>query len=106
MLTACSANPERLPGAAISAPDPSKIMESLRKVVAEAKLEKPHEISLPIKAHPISSAPWIICLRSGASELSKRRTYAVFYDASGYVSSRMSVIVDGCDGQVFTAFEK
>jgi hypothetical protein len=52
--------------------------ESLKKVAAEARLEEPHEISAPIRAHPISSIPWIICLRSGATELSKRRPLAVF----------------------------
>jgi hypothetical protein len=103
---ACSTNPAHLPSATISAPDPSKVTESLKKFAAEAKLEEPHEISAPIRAHPISSVPWIICLRSGATELSKRRPYAVFYKGDDYVSARMSVIVDRCEGQEFTPLTK
>jgi hypothetical protein len=78
LLMSCSTNPPHLPSDTIGAPAPSKVTESLKKVAAEAKLEEPHEISAPIRAHPISSVPWIICLRSGATELSKRRPYAVF----------------------------
>jgi hypothetical protein len=105
-LTACSTNPAHLPSAAISAPDPSKVVESLRKVAADVKLEGPHEISAPIPAHPISSVPWIICLRSGATELSRRRPLAVFYNGNEYVTVRTSVIVDRCEGQTFTALTK
>jgi hypothetical protein len=106
LLMACSTNPAHLPSATISAPDPSKVTESLKEVAAEAKLEEPHEISAPIRAHPISSVPWIICLRSGATELSKRRPYAVFYKGDDYVSARMSVIVDRCEGQEFAPLRK
>lgn len=106
LLVACSSNPEHLADARISAPDPSKVIESLKKVAAEAKLGEPREISAPIRAHPISSIPWIICLRSGASELSRRRTLAVFYKGNDYVMARMSVIVDRCEGQAFTALTK
>jgi hypothetical protein len=102
----CSTNPPLLPSATIIAPDPSRVTESLEKVAAEAKLEEPHEISASIRAHPISSVPWIICLRSGATELSKRRPYAVFYKGNDYVTARMSVIVDRCEGQEFTPLTK
>ncbi|ANW05305.1 hypothetical protein LMTR13_05035 [Bradyrhizobium icense] len=106
LLAACSSDPARLPSATISAPDLSKVMESLKKAAAEAKLAEPHEISAPIRAHPISSVPWIICLRSGATELSRRRPLAVFYKGNEYVTTRMSVIVDRCESQVFTALTK
>jgi hypothetical protein len=104
LLTACSTSVAEPPSTTIGAPDPSKVTESLQKVAAEAKLQEPLEISAPIRAHPISSDPWIICLRSGATELSKRRPYAVFYKGNDYVAARMSVIVDRCEGQAFTAF--
>jgi hypothetical protein len=106
LLMACSTNPAHLPSDTIGAPDSSKVTESLKKVAAEAKLEEPHEISAPIRAHPISSVPWIICLRGGATELSKRRPYAVFYKGDDYVSARMSVIVDRCEGQEFAPSTK
>jgi hypothetical protein len=105
-LMACSTTPAHPPSTTTSAPNPSKVAESLKKVAAEAKLEEPHEISAPLRAHPISSIPWIICLRSGATELSKRRPLAVFYKGDEYVMARMSVIVDRCEGQAFTALKK
>lgn len=102
----CSTDPAHLASATISAPDPTKVTELLRKVAVEAKLDEPHEISAPIRAHPISSIPWIICLRSGATQLSKRRPLAVFYKGNEYVTARMSVIVDRCESQAFTALTK
>jgi hypothetical protein len=106
LLAACSSDPVNLASTKISAPDPSKVTESLNKVAAEARLEEPHEISAPIRAHPISSVPWIICLRSGATELSRRRTLAVLYEGDKHVTTRMSVIVDRCESQAFTALKK
>lgn len=106
LLAACASDPQNLASTRISPPDPSKVIESLRKVAVEAKLEEPHEISAPIRAHPISSIPWIICLRSGATELSRRRTLAVFYEGDKHVTTRMSVIVDRCESQAFTALTR
>jgi len=106
LLAACSSDPARQADTPVSPPDLSKVMESLKKVAAEAKLDEPHEISAPIRAHPISSVPWIICLRSGATELSRRRPLAVFYKGNELVTTRMSVIVDNCESQAFTALRK
>jgi hypothetical protein len=106
LLAACASDPQNLASAKVSAPDPSKVIESLRKVAAEAKLEEPLEISAPVRAHPISSIPWIICLRSGATELSRRRPLAVFYEGDRHVTTRMSVIVDRCENQAFTVLTK
>jgi hypothetical protein len=106
LLAACSSDPVHLANATISAPDLSKVTESLKKVAAEAKLEAPHEISAPVRAHPISSVPWIICLRSGATELSRRRPLAIFYNGNEHVTTRMSVIVDRCESQAFSALTK
>ena len=105
-LISCSTNPAQPPSTTANAPDLTKVAESLRKVAAEAQLEEPQEISAPIRAHPISSIPWIICLRSGATELSRRRPLAVFYTGDEYVMARMSVIVDRCESQAFTALKK
>jgi hypothetical protein len=62
------------------------------------------EVSDPIRAHPISSSPWLICLRSGQSEESKRLTYSAFF-TDKYVSSRYSAIVDHCEEQVYHLFK-
>jgi hypothetical protein len=59
---------------------------------------EPVEISDPIRAPPISLSPWLICLRSGKSEESKRLTYSAFF-TDKYVSSRYSAIVDDCGEQ-------
>jgi hypothetical protein len=71
-----------------------------QKAAAEAKLAEPIEVSEPIRTNPISTPPWIICLRSGTSEESKRRTYSAFFNKV-YVSSKWSVIMDHCEEQVF-----
>lgn len=105
LLMSCSTNPVQPPATVADAPNPSKVAESLKKVAAEAKLEEPRQVSAPIRAHPISSIPWIICLRSGATELSRRRPLAVFYTGDEFVMARMSVIVDRCEAQAFTALK-
>jgi hypothetical protein len=105
-LAACSSHPENLPTAVINPPDPSKVTAVLRTVAAAAKIGEPLEVSAPIQANPVSSIPWIICLRSGATEESKRHTYSAFFKNNDYVSSRWSVIVDHCEAQVFSPLGK
>jgi hypothetical protein len=83
-----------------------KVTAALRTVAAQARLGEPWEISAPIEANPISAIPWIICLRSGATEESKRQTYSVFFKDNDYVSSRLSAIVDHCEAQDFSALGK
>jgi hypothetical protein len=82
-------------------PDPSKVTAVLRSVAAQAKIDEPLEVSAPIQANPTSSIPWIICLRSGATEESKHHTYAAFFKNNDYASSRWSVIIDHCETQNF-----
>jgi hypothetical protein len=94
LLAGCSSVesfPEDLP----AAPDLSKVAAALKTVAAEAHLAEPVEVSDPIRANPISASPWLICLRSGQSEESKRLTYSAFF-TDKLVSSRYSVIVDDC----------
>jgi hypothetical protein len=83
-----------------AAPGLSTVAVDLKKAAAEAHLAEPVEVSDPIRANPISSSPWLICLRSGKSEESKRLTYSAFFKEK-YISSRYSVIVDHCEEQVF-----
>ena len=106
LLAACSSHMEDTPAATINPPDPSKVTATLRAVAAQAKLAEPVEISGPVAANPISAIPWIICLRSGATEESKRHTYSAFFKNDEYVSSRMSVVVDHCETQAFSALGK
>jgi len=102
LLAGCSSVenfPENLP----PAPNPSTIASELKKVAAEAHLAEPVEVSDPIRAPPISLSPWLICLRSGKSDESKRLTYSAFF-IDKYVSSHYSAIVDHCGEQVYHPF--
>jgi hypothetical protein len=61
------------------APDLSQIAISLRAAAASEKIQAPLEISPPIEANPISSTPWIVCIRSGAkTELIQRSIRPMF----------------------------
>ncbi|QWG14937.1 hypothetical protein KMZ29_09900 [Bradyrhizobium sediminis] len=101
VLVACLSVVEDLPPREDPAPFLSTSVQDLKKAAAEAKLAEPLEVAGPIAAHPISSAPWIICLRSGATEQSKQRVYSVFFKDSRYDSMRLSAIVDRCEAQSF-----
>jgi len=79
------------------------VATSIREAAKEAKLLNPLEVAGPIRAHPISSVPWIVCLRSQAPDSSSNRTYALFFKDSKLVSFRMTAIVDQCASQNFVA---
>jgi len=99
VLAGCSsvvASAEDLP----AAPNLSAVADDLKKAVADAHLAEPVEVSEPIRASSNSSSTWLICLRSGKSEESKRLTYSALF-AEKYVSSRYSVVIDHCEEQVF-----
>jgi hypothetical protein len=103
LLAGCSSVesfPENLP----PAPSLSAVLSELKKVAAEAHLAEPVEVADPIRANPISLSPWLICLRSGKSEESKRLTYSAFF-TDKFVSSRYSAIVDHCEEQVYHLFK-
>jgi hypothetical protein len=100
LLAACSSVSESVPEDVLPPPDPSTALAGLKTAAANAKLEAPVEVSDPIRANPNSSSPWLICLRSGKSEESKRLTYSAFFKKD-YVSSRWSVFVDHCGEQVY-----
>jgi hypothetical protein len=79
-------------------PDQLSILKGLKKAAWDAKLAEPIEISDPVRPNSISSAAWLVCLRSGKSEESKRLTYSAFFNKE-YVSSHWSAIVDQCNSQ-------
>jgi hypothetical protein len=108
VLAACSSASERIAQEVISPPDPAIAVKGLKQAAQEAKLAEPLEISQPIEAPAPSTLRWIICLRSGASDESKRRIYSVFFKNNDYVpaSLRLSVILDRCDGQAFFPMNK
>lgn len=102
-VTGCSSSLERATVVALdNAPNPlsPKVIASLKSVATEVKLGAPWQISAPIEAPAISSTRWIVCLRGGAPDDS-RRIYSVFFNNDDYVSSRMSAVIEPCAEQVF-----
>jgi hypothetical protein len=79
----------------------SAVTTAIRTASTEAKLSDLLEVAGPIHAHPISSVPWIICVRSQAPDSPLNRTYALFFRDGKLVSSRMTAIVDQCDSQKY-----
>jgi hypothetical protein len=99
-LAACSSGSESIPQDDVPPPDAATALAGLKAAAADAHLAAPVEVSDPIRASPNSSSPWLICLRSGISEESKRLTYSAFFKKA-YVSSRWSVFMDHCAEQVY-----
>ena len=104
VLPACSLVSESIPEDVVPSPDPFTALKGLKTAASEAHFAEPVEVSDPIRANPISSSPWLICLRSGKSKESKRLTYSAFF-TDKYVSSRYSAIVDHCGEQVYHPLE-
>jgi hypothetical protein len=102
-LGACSAFLDDLPQTPDPAPFIATSADDLRKAAADEKLAKPLEVAGPIAANSISVAPWIICLRSAASEEARKRVYSVFFKDGKFSSIRESVFVDHCEAQNFAS---
>jgi hypothetical protein len=101
VLTACSSVIEDMPQKTDPAPVISTSIKDLKTAASQEKIAVPLEVAGPIEANPISSAPWIICLRSGATEQSRRIVYSVFFKGGKYDSVRPSAIVDRCEAEIF-----
>src|SRR6267378_2456264 len=99
-LAACSSASEGMPQDVVPPPDPSIALRGLKAAASDAHLAEPVEVSDPIRAPPNSTPPWLICLRSGQSQESRRLTYSAFFK-NGYVSSRWSSFADRCAEQVY-----
>ena len=100
-LAACSSIIEEISPKTDLAPSVSASIEDLKTAATESKIGAPLEAAGPISANPISSAPWIICLRSGATEQSRRLVYSVFFKEGKRGLTRLSSIVDRCEVQTF-----
>ena len=109
LLAACSTSVETLPDAPASPPDPAKIAPGIRNLAIAAKLQEPLEVSSPFRAPAISTFPWMICLRSAATEASRRITYSVFFkdndDKNEPLNFRMSAIIEDCGVQPYSALK-
>jgi hypothetical protein len=101
VLGACSSFLDDLPETPDPAPFISTSALDLRKAAADEKLAEPLEVAGPIAANSISVAPWIICLRSAATEQTRKRVYSAFFKDGKLSSIRESVFVDHCEPQNF-----
>jgi hypothetical protein len=101
-LGACSAFLDDLPQTPDPAPFISTSAVDLRKAADQEGLARPLEVAGPIPANSISVAPWIICLRSAATEQARKRVYSAFFQDGKLSSVRESVIVDHCEAQNFS----
>ena len=101
VLGACSSFLDDLPETPDPAPFISTSAVDLRKAAVDEKLGEPLEVAGPIAANSISVAPWIICLRSAATEQARKRVYSAFFKDGKLSSIRESVFVDHCETQNF-----
>jgi hypothetical protein len=105
LLAACASNLPDLPQTA--APDPSSpaVIAVLKSAATQAKLQAPWEKSVPIEASQVSSIRWLICIRSAATDETKRHTVAVFFKGNEFVSFRLSAMIEHCEIQEFTPLQ-
>jgi hypothetical protein len=101
VLGACSSFLDDAPQKEDLAPLISSSAEALKAAATAEKLSAPLEVAGPIQANAISIAPWIICLRSSATEQSRQQVYSVLFRDGKFDSVRPSAIVDRCEVQNF-----
>jgi hypothetical protein len=101
VLGACSSFLDDAPQKVDLAPSISSSIDALKAAAASEKLTAPLEVAGAIQANAISIAPWIICLRSSATEQSRQQVYSVLFRDGKVDSVRPSAIVDRCEVQNF-----
>ncbi|MBR0865105.1 hypothetical protein ACVIWV_003077 [Bradyrhizobium diazoefficiens] len=80
------------------------MQRGIQKVVTEAKLREPVEISA-LRKSDVGSGGYFVCLREmNPPPNERRRTYSVFFDAD-YKGSRESVILEKCELQEYALME-
>jgi len=77
------------------------MQKGIAKVVTDAKLTRPLEISALRKAEH-GPGDYFVCLREVSPPPGQpRRTYSVFFNAT-YADVRLSVILEECEQQQYT----
>jgi len=89
----------------VTPPDSEKLLKGIKQGIADSHFETPIEVTDPIKASPISSSPWLVCIRSAKTEESKRISYSAFFK-DAYTNSRYSVVNDGCTAETYHPFKE
>jgi hypothetical protein len=101
-LAACTSISGNAPSLEVQQPPRQElVLSGLKAAVAERHFDQPIEVTDLMRAPSNFTPQWMICFRSAKSEEAKRITYSVFFNSTGYVSSRYSVVMDHCAGQSY-----
>lgn len=115
LLAACSGGPAITSGLSImpaaetpaapgsrAAPDLSsvEVVKIFKDKADELKLQSPALVTAPDAPPPINAEPWMICLKSGAPEQS-RRLYALLFQDGRLRTTRPAAILDNCEARPF-----
>src|SRR5579864_4448885 len=72
-------------------PNEAQLRIGINTVVMETHFKAPIEASDVFRAPSLSTEPWLVCIRNGASEETRRLTYSLFFAKDGqYVRSHSS----------------
>jgi hypothetical protein len=102
-LGGCSSISESAAPEIPSPPDEKNLLSGTRTAISDSHFAPPIEVTDLLKAPPISSNPWMLCIRGAQSDETRRSMYSAFFKDK-YVSSRYSVSYDGCIEQQFHPF--
>jgi hypothetical protein len=92
-------------------PDQVQLNVGIASGITDSHFAQPIEVTDLIRAPPNSTEPWMVCIRSTASDQAKRLTYSVFYginflgNKGQYVKSRQSSDVDNCSTQEYHSYQ-
>ena len=105
---ACSSISDLPPPEVGQPPDQDMLAAGIRQGINDSHFPKPVEVTGLFRAPPGSADPWMLCIRSAASDEARRMTYSVFYGKNfntgkdgQYMRSRYSVYADNCASQTY-----
>jgi hypothetical protein len=110
MICGCSAVGDLPPPQDQAPPNDAQLKSGIVVAISDSHFAPPLEVSDVFRAQASSTQPWMVCIRSGASDEARRLTYSAFFgkDAAGtdgqYMKSRYSVILDNCASQAYHPF--
>jgi hypothetical protein len=93
-------------------PNQSELDKGIAMGIQGSKFTNPVEVTDVLRARVNSFDPWMVCLRSGASDAAKSVTYSVFWsgnygDGKGaqFKSSQYSAFMDDCNAQAYHVYQ-
>lgn len=98
--------PDLSPGG-IAGPEPSNyraiIAISIESILGDPERASPLRISEPRRFLALKGPSWLVCLKTAHFPIP--RHYAVVFQQNRIVESRLSVVLDHCELQFYTAFD-